>query len=310
MDSNLSSPYWKYAVAYTVIFSLLFGISYYIQYLILLNFRRVILFRTLGLDYVRSVLAIGVIVHVIDLAAIWHLTLDADVQMVIWVNGTLTGLRVCLFGIFMCVFCARQLVLARIFGTFGHFPKFQSFRHTVLLACAMWIPLLIFYFLYLVNILDITVFAICYALFYLIFMLSFGFLAIKNRQITRIYSDYTLNLAVVSCLLVCLFISIWLTVQYQWITTQTYVFETAITYVCGIAYVISALIVFTPPVIQWKYHPDVVKGWDEFNKKNTFLYGRNSGGGSHHNTSVVEKEDKEEQDLSRTPSQFLATVEF
>ena len=104
------------AVCYTVVYSLLIITGCAMAVVGLANIK-VICFRSLGRPYITCLLVSAFVAHLLNVAAIWHLTLVTDESRVIVVNGTLTGLRVAISGLMFSAVCSRQYMLARNFGT-------------------------------------------------------------------------------------------------------------------------------------------------------------------------------------------------
>jgi len=198
------------------------------------------------------------------------LTLDADVQMVIWVNGTLTGLRTFLVAIYLSVFCARQLVLAHLRHVWA-FPQVPVIStHRLAGLCHVDSNADLFLFVsgehpgrHRLCDLLCPILSCLHALFRLLGHQEPGNHADLQRLPVECHGGELPDP-----------LSLWLTIQYQPITIQTYVFETAITYLFASVYFISTSIVLLPPFYKWRFHPEILREWDEFNKKN--MYQQNS----------------------------------
>lgn len=266
------------AVVYTVLTSIPMLAGYYLALTALSNLN-VICFRSLGRPYITSLLVTCGTLHLLGIAAVWHATYQHDVNVVIVVNGTLTGLRVATSGVLYSIICARQYMLAKIFGTLKKnavFGRYQSFWPPVFLATVIWIPILILFYVVLFLYIDISYFCSPLFVYYFVYTLGFIYLGYRNRTINKLFSDYNRNLATGVVLIIVLFVSIWITFQYQVVTMETYVFEIAISFSFGCQAVVALLVTLVSPFVMWKTNPEMVKSWDEFNKKNANMFDASS----------------------------------
>jgi len=259
------------AVGYTVVFTIGIGGMIIIGIAMLRNFQ-LIIFRSLGRQYVLSLLVIAGLLHLLNLVAVWVIALNSEL-VVYYASGSITGLKLWLMGILCSLYCGRQFALARLFGTFGSMSKLQAFWPPVILASLLWIPIIICYYLSLDFYLTSTVFISMAIAFYLCYVCLFAYLSLKNRKITRLFSDYVPNMIVFAFFIVYILLGGWLSVQYQVFALDTYRSEMGMTYILGLAALTSLLVTLLPRFLTWKRHPEFVKEWEEFNQKNGFLYG-------------------------------------
>lgn len=262
------------AVGYTAAYTLLLLPGCFMAAVALRNMQ-VVCFRSLGRPYLACLLATALLAHLLNLAAVWHLALVADERRVIAVNGTLTGLRVAIAGLMYSAVCSRQYMLARIFGTLkggGLLGRYQAFWPPVLVAMAAWGLILVLFYVVLFLSLDVTAFAVPLFLYYVAYSAFIITLGVKNRDINKLFSDYHRNLVSAGCFIVVIILSVWTTVQYQLVSLQTYIFETAVSYVVGTLSCIALLPAVVPAYLMWKTNPDLVRSWEDFNKKHRRLY--------------------------------------
>jgi len=265
------------AVVYTVVFNILLLPGYFMAGTALRHLR-VICFRSLGKEFIASVLANTLLSHILNMVAIWHLALVSDEARVIEVNGILTGLRIALSGLLFCLVTSRQFMLSKIFGTLNNsLGRFQAFWPPLIVALVFWVPVLIFFYVTLFLNLDISIFAALLFTFYFAYTAAFAYFLVINRKISKIFSDYYANIAAGVCIIVILCISLWVTFQYQVVVENTYVFEAAITFCFAGQVAIGLLCTIVPPFIMWKTNPEKVKSWEEFNRKNAMIYGSSGG---------------------------------
>jgi len=258
---------------YAVAFTSLFLIVITLQIIAIRNFTLTI-FKSFGKEFLYSVLGVGILYHVFNLAAVANLAFQKDSDLIVLINGTLSGMRAWLTAIFFSLYCSRQYMLTQIFGTMGRLSKYQSLWPPVVIALILWIPILVFFFLSLFQILPLIFYVTCFGAFYLGYITAFGYYAFRNRRITKIFSDYNANLMVFAALISTVGAEIWLTVEYQMLDPDIALYEIAVAYLFAGTYVLVTLITFLPPVWKWAFDPEGVNSWEEFNKKNLYVYDR------------------------------------
>jgi len=220
---------WMFALAvtYTVVFNLLLLPAAFMIIHALLNLQ-VICFRSLGKEYLCCLLVTGLLLHFISIGAVWHLALVPDEARVIVVNGSLTGVRLMISGVMYGVLCSRQFVLARIFGRLkgGGRIHTSSWRFLIF-AVVAWVPLMVLFYVSLFLDFSVEYFGAFVFLYYFIYTAAFAYLCHKNKGINKIFSDYYRNIMTVVSIVALLLVTLWVTIQYQIVSVQTYVFEVA-----------------------------------------------------------------------------------
>ena len=259
------------AVVHTVVFTIGIGGMMIIGIIMLRNFEFII-FRSLGREYITSMLITSGVMHLLNLVAVWVIATNSE-EVVYFASGSITGLKLWLMGILCSLYSGRQFTLARIFGTFGSMSKMQAFWPPVIVASLLWIPMIICYYLSLDFYMTTTVFTVLAVVFYIVYVILFAFLIFKNRNITRIFSDYTPNLIVFLFFVVYIILGAWLSVQYQVVVLDTFRWEMSICFISGCSVLTTLLVTLLPRFFTWRRHPELVKEWEEFNQKNGFLYG-------------------------------------
>jgi len=219
------------AVGYTVIFTIGVGFLFVVGVVVLRNFH-LIIFKSMGKHYVLSLLTACGLLHLLNLIAVWVIATNVE-QVVYYASGSITAVKLWLLGIIGSLFCGRQFVLARMFGTLGSMSRFQAFWPPVILASLLWVPIILFFYLALCLNLTNLIFTIMAVTYYLSYMALFAYLAYKNRRITRIFSDYMTNTVVFGCFVICTFIGGGLSVRYQILVVDTYSFEMGLCFVTG-----------------------------------------------------------------------------
>ena len=262
---------WMFALAvtYTVVFNLLLLPAAFMIIHALLNLQ-VICFRSLGKEYLCCLLVTGLLLHFISIGAVWHLALVPDEARVIVVNGSLTGVRLMISGVMYGVLCSRQFVLARIFGRLkgGGRIHTSSWRFLIF-AVVAWMPLMVLFYVSLFLDFSVEYFGAFVFLYYFIYTAAFAYLCHKNKGINKIFSDYYRNIMTVVSIVALLLVTLWVTIQYQIVSVQTYVFEVAMCYGFGAMPVVCFFFTIATPYIMWRTDPDKVKNWEEFNKTTT-----------------------------------------
>ena len=266
------------AVCYTVFFTIPVGMLFIVGIFVLRNFNFII-FKSMGRHYVLSLLTTCALLHLLNLVAVWVIATNSEI-VVYYTSGSITGLKLWILGMIGSLFVGRQFVLARMFGTLGSMSRFQAFWPPVILASLLWVPIIIFFYLALCLNLTNLIFTLMAVGYFFSYMALFAYLAYKNRNITRIFSDYVANTSVFCCFVVGTFLGGALSVKYQIIEIDTYSFEMGLSFVTGGMAVSSLLVTFLPPFYKFVFRPDVVKEWEEFNHKNGNLYGSTVRDGS------------------------------
>ena len=309
------------AIAYLIVFTL-FWVLVLASAVTALTHLDLTIFRSLGRAYLSVLLGLFTALHLLNCSAVLQLVFIPDVAIIEQANGALTGVRMWLVSMVFSALIGRQFMLGRIFGVIpairnrSALQRFQSFWPPLIVCSCLWLPMLALFFLADENIISTEIFVILYAVFYVAYATAFIWLAVKNKHVSQIYSDYKMNVIVGSLLLFLVVMGLIIGLLLQVLTVNTYAFEMSITYLFGVLFAIVALIVYRP-FFQYHFHKAHVSEWEEFNKKNAFLYGgktpsarrERSFNGSKHEGEHASEHSNEMLSSKEQPSNLLSSSE-
>lgn len=278
-----SSP-WVICMAVFIMFFTLVHLFTLFSGITALRNQSFIIFRSLGRQYISVLLVLATVMHVLNIAAVIMLAVEPDEKTIQEVNGALTGIRMWLVVMEFSALIGRQFMLAKIFGVLSRtswaahkWSRLQGLWPPLILSSLLWVPMLGLFFLANYFIVPVLAFVSLYAIFYFAYIGVFVFLAIKNRHINQVFSDYLLNVIVGGCLVVLVILGILVGLLFQQIYINTWLFEMSISFVFGAVIAVVPAVVLGRPCAIYYFHKDRLQEWEEFNRTNAFIYGGVNG---------------------------------
>lgn len=309
------------------LYMVIFNISYLtILFMTIVSLKNIklIIFRSLGSSYILVLLFLATAIHLLNLAAIIQCSpanavinetsgeVAFDLSYYDTVSSFLAGVRMCLIAMMFSTLIGRQFMLCKIFRTIkipcvteNLSSRIQTLWSPLIISSLLWIPMIILFFMYDYGIIPVISFVICFVLYYCAYIAVFGYLAYRNRQINRIYSDYNLNVIVGILSVLAVITGMVITLIYQFIIVDDYMFEFLISFSFGFGFSISPTIILAKPCFIFFFRKHQINDWNDFNNNNGFLYGQNS--------SEIGKmkslgENNMSSSVSDSPSQLLAST--
>ena len=291
-----------YIIPFTICYALILAAS-----ILALRNLKVIVFRSLGKQYIVALLVLSTILHLANVWAMLEYTFTPNSTMTLHagydtVDSMLAGVRMWLIAMIFSTLIGRQFVLSKIFNTYklpctkSYFAsRIQNLWSPLILSSMLWIPMIALFFLYYYNIVSIVPFVICFTLYYALYIAVFCFLAYKNRSINRNYSDYTTNVIVAIILTFIVVTGMFITLGLQDLFVSDFYFELTITYAFGLSFSLPTLIVLAKPCFIFCFRKQQLLDWSTFNKNNGFLYGQNSS--EHNNNSQSQSQSKSNNNM-------------
>lgn len=301
------------------IYMSIFNISYIIILffsIIALRNLKLIIFKSLGHHYIFTLLFLSSMAHLLNSISLVAYVIDNNsINETVYSDGIVInydimneyfcGIRMWVIAMIFSALIGRQFMLSKIFHTVeipyittSLSSHIQTLWSSMIISSLLWIPIFTLFLLQLYINVPYVAFIICFTLYYMIYISVFFILAYKNRNITKIYSDYYTNLFVGISLILVIFIGIIITIV-QFIISSDYNFGLLINFPFGIGFVIPSLTILGKPCYIYFFDKKEMENWQNFNKNNKFIYGENS---SETNVQVLLRSSSE------TPSQLLSTI--